>query len=127
MVHRMDTRVHWLWNAGWHECRHLILCRDVTSLVRSIVLFSLKTTDMRRGVIGPILIARGLAFGTAASEDPEWALLMNYASLGSEFTTVDHPSPRYWLLWPGVLCMIAVSFTGASQILGACVYADCGL
>ncbi len=65
-----------------------------------------------RAIIGPILVTKGLAFGMPASEDPGWASLMNYASLSSEFTTVDHPSPRYWLLWPGVLCMILVSFTG---------------
>jgi len=77
-----------------------------------LLYFSSIVTYTRRGVIGPILVAKGLAFGTPASEDPEWALLMNYASLGGEFTTVNHPSPRYWLLWPGVLCMIFVSFTG---------------
>lgn len=77
------------------------------------------TTDTFRGVMGPILVAKGLGFGTPASEEPKWALLMNYASLSNEFTTIDHPSPRYWLLWPGVLCMIAVSFTGLLQLLGA--------
>lgn len=78
-------------------------------------------TDISRGVIGPILVAKGLAFGMLASQDPEWALLMNYASLSSEFTTVDHPSPRYWLLWPGVLCMIFVSFTGLLPSLVDCL------
>lgn len=108
----MDTGIYWLWDASWHECRHLVLCRDFISLVGVAILFYFMTTDRRRGVIGPILVASGLAFGVPVSESPEWALLMNYASLSSEFTTVDHPSPRYWLLWPGVLCMIAVSFTG---------------
>lgn len=70
------------------------------------------TTDSRRGIVGPILVSKTLAFGTPASQDSQWALLVNYASLSSEFTTIDHPSPRYWLLWPGVLCMIFVSFTG---------------
>jgi hypothetical protein len=78
-------------------------------------------TDIRRGVIGPILVAKGLAFGIPVSQDPEWALLMNYASLSSEFTTIDHPSPRYWLLWPGVLCMIFVSFTGLLPSLVDCL------
>lgn len=65
-----------------------------------------------RGVIGPVLVSRGLAFGTPLSDDPKWSAFVSYFSLASEFTTTDHPSPRYWLLWPGVLCMIAVSFTG---------------
>lgn len=32
-------------------------------------------------------------------------------SLNSESVTKTSFSPRYWLLWPGVLLMIAVSFT----------------
>jgi hypothetical protein len=112
----MDAGVHWLRNAGWHECCYVILCRNLISLVCPNILLSLAATDMIRGVIGPILVAKGLAFGTPASEDPKWALFMNYASLSSEFTTVSHPSPRYWLLWPGVLCMIVVSFTGRSPL-----------
>jgi hypothetical protein len=118
MVYRMDTGIHWLWNAGRNERRHLLLWRNLVSLVSSTFISSLMKTKTHRGVIGPILVAKGLAFGTAASRDPVWASLMNYASLGSEFTTVDHPSPRYWLLWPGVLCMIAVSFTGLFELLG---------
>ena len=121
VAYRVDSGIYWLWNVGWHERRGFILCWDLISLVGSAILVSLMTSDTRRGIIGPILVANGLAFGTAASEDPEWALLINYASLGSEFTTVDHPSPRYWLLWPGVLCMIVVSFTGLSPLFSACI------
>jgi len=40
---------------------------------------------------------------------------MSYDSLSAEFITTDHPSPRYWLLWPGIMCMIAVSFTGKTR------------
>ncbi|KAI9663058.1 MAG: hypothetical protein M1821_008106 [Bathelium mastoideum] len=63
------------------------------------------------GIIGPILVAQGKAFGSPASDIPEWSALRSYTSLASDFTTPDHPSPRYWLLWPGVSCMIAVSMT----------------
>jgi hypothetical protein len=73
---------------------------------------SLAYSNCFRGIAGPILVSRGLAFGTPASDDPKWSALISYFSLGREFTTAEHPSPRYWLLWPGVLCMIAVSFTG---------------
>jgi hypothetical protein len=120
MVYRMDAGIYWLWNAGWHEHCYLIFRWDFIGLVCSFK-YSLMTTDMRRGIIGPVLVAKGLSFGAPASGDPGWALLINYASLSSEFTTVDHPSPRYWLLWPGVLCMIAVSFTG-SLSLSSLVY-----
>lgn len=41
-----------------------------------------------------------------------WDGLMSYSSLSDEFASANHPSPRYWLLWPGITCMIAVSFTG---------------
>lgn len=61
------------------------------------------------GIIGPLLVRTGTAFGTAASDDPKWADYISYFSLSTTFATKDHPSPRYWLLWPGVLCMIVVS------------------
>ncbi|KAI0378060.1 OPT superfamily oligopeptide transporter [Hypomontagnella monticulosa] len=63
------------------------------------------------GIIGPILVQQGIAFGSAATSDPEWDGYTSYSSLSPEFTLPDHPSPRYWLLWPGIMCMIAVSFT----------------
>lgn len=37
--------------------------------------------------------------------------LVTYQSMSAAFTTAEHPSPRYWLLWPGVLLMIVASFT----------------
>ncbi|KAF1992316.1 oligopeptide transporter [Aulographum hederae CBS 113979] len=64
------------------------------------------------GIIGPTLVHYGAAFGgSAAPDDPKWEGYINYASLSSKYSTKDHPSPRFWMLWPGVLCMIAVSFT----------------
>ncbi|KAE8333979.1 OPT oligopeptide transporter protein-domain-containing protein [Aspergillus sergii] len=60
------------------------------------------------GIIGPYLVSHGLAFGKeAASADG----LVSYFSLSAEFADAQHPSPRYWLLWPGVVCMIAAAFT----------------
>lgn len=62
------------------------------------------------GIIGPILVANNIAFGLQKLPQtyPE---IYDYQSLSSAFTTASHPSPRYWLLWPGVLLMIVSSFT----------------
>lgn len=77
-------------------------------------------------IIGPTLVHYGAAFGTQAynpnsaqalaglTEVPpgmeKWAPLTNFASLGAAASNKDMPSPRYWMLWPGVLMMIVVSF-----------------
>ncbi|KAM5442932.1 hypothetical protein MferCBS31731_001804 [Microsporum ferrugineum] len=63
------------------------------------------------GIVGPIITKLGLAFGTPASEDRKWDGLISYISFSKEFANATHPSPRYWLLWPGVACMIVVGFT----------------
>ncbi|KAG5912649.1 hypothetical protein E4U42_002061, partial [Claviceps africana] len=65
-----------------------------------------------RALVGPYIVRRGLAFGAAASEDPYWAGLVSYSSLAGGSASPDRPSPRYWLLWPGVALMLAVSMTG---------------
>lgn len=61
------------------------------------------------GIIGPTLVKYGVAYGGAASEDPKWEGYINYFSLSAKYATPDHPSPRFWMLWPGVLTMIVVS------------------
>jgi OPT family oligopeptide transporter len=64
------------------------------------------------GIIGPALVHNGAAFGIQlAPDDPKWSGLVSFASLGTAASTKDTPSPRFWLLWPGVLLMIVVSFT----------------
>lgn len=67
-----------------------------------------------RGIIGPFITKHGLAFGEPVSEDSKWDGLMSYISFSKEFANATHPSPRYWLLWPGVACMIVVGFTGTN-------------
>ncbi|KAK7047421.1 hypothetical protein VNI00_006652 [Paramarasmius palmivorus] len=62
------------------------------------------------GIIAPALVKNGLAVGRAASDEFP---LVSYGSLGfskdvSEY--INSPSPRYWLLWPGVLMMLLYSF-----------------
>jgi hypothetical protein len=64
------------------------------------------------GIIGPTLVHYNVAWGVHASEDPKWDSYYSFASLSTKASNKDYPSPRYWLLWPGVLLMIAVSFTG---------------
>ena len=64
------------------------------------------------GIIGPTLVHYGVAFGThLVPDDPQWGGYISYASLGTKATNKATPSPRFWLLWPGVLLMIVVSFT----------------
>ena len=71
-------------------------------------------TDLAfRGIIGPALVHNGAAFGDLVDKtDPKWDSYYSFASLRAARSNKYTPSPRFWLLWPGVLCMIAVSFTG---------------
>ncbi|KAG6846459.1 hypothetical protein H0H93_013858, partial [Arthromyces matolae] len=62
------------------------------------------------GIIAPALVKNGLAFGVAASDDYP---LVSYLGLSFKDPSlyVTHPSPRYWLLWPGVFIMVVFSFS----------------
>ncbi|KAI8456543.1 putative oligopeptide transporter [Phakopsora pachyrhizi] len=62
------------------------------------------------GIIGPLLVATGFAFGSQPFPE-KYPEIFSYQSMNSVFASADHPSPRYWLLWPGILIMIASSFT----------------
>ncbi|KAM3422317.1 hypothetical protein BST61_g2676 [Cercospora zeina] len=62
------------------------------------------------GIIGPTLVHYNAAFGIDAASSEKWQGYVSFASLGTAASTKDTPSPRYWLLWPGVLLMIVVSF-----------------
>lgn len=66
-----------------------------------------------RGLLGPYLVFAELAFGEP-SNNTEAALsgLVSYTTMSSTFSTAEYPSPRYWLLWPGVACTLAVAFSG---------------
>ena len=71
------------------------------------------TIAISKGVIGPSLVRAGICHGVVPENlvnDPKWHQVVDFTS----FNLVDpknHPSPRDWLLWPGVLIMIATSFT----------------
>jgi len=62
------------------------------------------------GIIAPLLVKNHLAFGVAIN--PNVPELMSY--MGMSFNNAEQyvtaPSPRYWLLWPGVLMMLLYSF-----------------
>lgn len=62
------------------------------------------------GIIAPALVKNGLAFGVSVSDDYP---LVSYQALSFKDPDlyITHPSPRYWLLWPGVLIMLLYSFT----------------
>lgn len=62
------------------------------------------------GIIGPVLVKYGAAEGVAYDEtDPIWGGYISYNSMGMSAITSNTPSPRYWLLWPAVFTMVAVS------------------
>ncbi|KAF3317005.1 hypothetical protein TWF173_001011 [Orbilia oligospora] len=56
-------------------------------------------------IVGPLLVKYNAAFGREVNE--EIPGLMSYMSMSVK--NLDHVSPRYWLLWPGVFAMILVS------------------
>ncbi|KXJ88931.1 OPT oligopeptide transporter protein-domain-containing protein [Microdochium bolleyi] len=60
------------------------------------------------GVIGPLLVYTGECAGKLqVPHDPNWADWYTYASLRDLGKAT--PSPRYWLLWPGVMIMVCSS------------------
>ena len=61
------------------------------------------------GIIGPLLVHYEVCFGRL--RQPEELGVVTFASLNAPFSSKDTPSPRYWMLWPGVLAMIVISFT----------------
>lgn len=63
-------------------------------------------------IIGPVLIQYGAAIGKPwvdPEDDPEghWAEYIRYTRLDG--LNGGTPSPRYWLLWPGVFIMLCAS------------------
>jgi hypothetical protein len=66
-----------------------------------------------RGIIGPLLVHNKIAFGIQVlPHSAQWREAVIFSSLSKGFANKDMPSPRYWLMWPGVLAMTAISFTG---------------
>ncbi|KAK3070397.1 hypothetical protein LTR53_005664 [Teratosphaeriaceae sp. CCFEE 6253] len=68
------------------------------------------------GIIGPALVHQGIAFGKDILEEGDpgyenWGGLVNFFGMSGSAASKSTPSPRFWMLWPGVLVMIVVSFT----------------
>lgn len=63
------------------------------------------------GVIGPLTVHYGVCQGKATDpEDEKWGDMVTFLSLTGMDQPGNIPSPRYWLLWPGVMIMICYSF-----------------
>ena len=60
------------------------------------------------GLIGPLLVHYGECIGIQLEpDDPQWRDMYTFASLRN--LGKQAPSPRYWLLWPGVMVMVCCS------------------
>ncbi|KAI0127548.1 OPT superfamily oligopeptide transporter [Xylariales sp. AK1849] len=60
------------------------------------------------GVIGPSLVHYGECIGKLQyPDDPNWDGYYSFTSLSN--LGKQTPSPRYWLLWPGVMIMVCAS------------------
>lgn len=61
------------------------------------------------GLIGPLLVHTGECIGKAQfhEDSMEWEGYYNFGSLKD--LGKGKPSPRYWLLWPGVMVMVCCS------------------
>ena len=60
------------------------------------------------GIIGPSLVAGGGAFGEAVAPGV-YPGYMNYMNMVLS-DPVGKPSPRYWLVWPGTMLLLAGAF-----------------
>ncbi|KZT55061.1 OPT superfamily oligopeptide transporter, partial [Calocera cornea HHB12733] len=58
------------------------------------------------GIIGPAIVAAGVAFGTAMS--PDYPGYINYSNMILD-DPVNAPSPKYWFIWPGCMCLLCAS------------------
>ncbi|KAI0138722.1 oligopeptide transporter [Hypoxylon sp. NC0597] len=58
-------------------------------------------------IIGPTLVHYGECIGKPQTDDPRWEGYYSFASLSN--LGHETPSPRYWLLWPGVMIMVCTS------------------
>ncbi|KAG6899675.1 hypothetical protein C0993_008029, partial [Termitomyces sp. T159_Od127] len=94
-------------NASWSFCKYRVC---VTTIV--IPDFICRLSLRKRSCMGiaPSLVKNGLAFGVEVSDEYP---LVSYQGLSFKDPSLysSHPSPRYWLLWPGVMVMLLYSFS----------------
>ncbi|KAF5124320.1 uncharacterized protein G6M90_00g029570 [Metarhizium brunneum] len=60
------------------------------------------------GLIGPLLVHYGECIGEQVGEG-KWAELTNFNKLNDITKPGFVPSPRYWMLWPGVMVLLVYS------------------
>jgi hypothetical protein len=73
-------------------------------------------TVLAWGIIAPSIVKTGLAVGSPFDDSvPEY---INYYAMSFKSVNGALPpvSPRYWLLWPGVLLMMVFSFFEVCKI-----------
>ncbi|KAJ2982152.1 hypothetical protein NUW58_g6502 [Xylaria curta] len=91
---------YWEWTPAFIGSGILIGMNTAISLFAGAVL--------AWAIIGPLLVHYGECVGKQVyPDDPYWDSLYTFASLSN--LGHETPSPRYWLLWPGVLIMVATS------------------
>ncbi|KAJ9134111.1 Oligopeptide transporter [Pleurostoma richardsiae] len=62
------------------------------------------------GIIGPVLVKYGECIGIASYDpDSKWAPIMSFNSMSHIGQPGWVPSPRYWMLWPGVMVLVVYS------------------
>jgi len=61
------------------------------------------------GLIGPLLVKYGVCVGQQPYEDEKWSVWTSFNAM----TNIGKPgwvsSPRYWMLWPGVMALVVYS------------------
>lgn len=60
-------------------------------------------------------------------EYEKWKGYVNFGGMTGSAATTDTPSPRFWLLWPGVLLMVCVSFAELALQYKIFVYVSKGI
>jgi OPT family oligopeptide transporter len=64
------------------------------------------------GLIGPLLVHYGEAVGIPLSpDDPKWHDRVTFNNMRISDDPEWLPSPRFWMLWPGVMVLIVYSLT----------------
>lgn len=66
-------------------------------------------TVLAWGILGPITIAKGWTISKPNPFEVDEPLWRNYFSMGAT-DYVNGSSPRYWMLWPGIMIMLCYSF-----------------
>ena len=62
-------------------------------------------TVLAWGILGPITIAKGWTISKPNGFDVEDPLWRNYFSMSAK-DYINGSSPRYWMLWPGIMIML---------------------